>query len=147
MVMNKLTIQKIAWIFAVFFALSVAMAYIPFIRDDDGRIFGFFRLDFAGNLLHVLSGLWAVAAAWHSRTASLYYFRIFGTAYLLDGLVGIVMGKAYLNLNLFNPNTDPVADMFTRVVLNTPHVVIGGTAVFVGFVLSKKLSGPQERVA
>ncbi len=147
MVMKKATVQKIAWGFAASFAFGVAIAYIPFIRDDNGRIFGFFRLDFTGNLLHVLSGTWAAAAAWHSRNASLYYFRIFGTAYLLDGLVGIVAGKAYLNLNIFNPNTDPVADVFTRVVLNAPHVVIGGSAMYVGFVLYRKLSGPQGRMA
>ena len=147
MVEEKVTVQGIAWGFVAFFAFSVSLAYIPFIRDDSGRIFGFFRLDFPGNLLHVLSGLWAAAAAWHSSNASLFYFRVFGTAYFLDGVVGIVVGKAYLNLNIFNPNTDAVTDMFTRVVLNTPHLVIGGTAMYVGFVLSKKLLGPQEQMA
>jgi hypothetical protein len=138
-ILSVLTVQKLAWAFAALFTFLVALDYLPFIVAQNGLIFGFFKLEPIANNLHVLSGIWAALAAWYSRGASLFYFRVFGTAYFFDGVVGVLAGKAYLNLNLFNHNTDPVADLTTRLILNTPHLVIGGLAMCIGFVLYKKL--------
>ncbi len=139
MVYKYFTVQNLAWLFTAMFTFLAAMNYMPFIIAENGLIFGFFKLEPIANNLHILSGIWAALAAWYSRGAALFYFRAFGTAYFLDGVVGVFAGKAYLNLNLFHFDTEPVADMFTRLVLNTPHLVIGGAAMFIGFVLYKKL--------
>lgn len=136
----QLTIQKITWAYVALFVVLVGMEFMPFIYAENGRIFGAFKLDPIANWLHVLSGVWALGAALTSEKACLYYFRIFGTAYFLDGVVGILAGKAYLNLRLFDPDAVPVADLWTRLVLNTPHIVIGGLAMYIGFVLYKKLN-------
>ncbi|MEZ4104075.1 MAG: hypothetical protein R3B60_02180 [Candidatus Paceibacterota bacterium] len=92
-------------------------------------------------MLHLLSGMWAATALWLSRNAMLYYFRIFGTVYFLDGVVGVIAGKAFLNLNLFDSHTHAHAEMSTRLLLNFPHLLIGGLAMLIGFVFYKKVAG------
>ncbi len=139
MAIRFITVRTLAWAYVAMFTVLVAMNYMPFIYAENGLIFGFFKLESEANLLHVLSAIWAAGAAWYSRGAALFYFRVFGTAYFLDGVVGVIFGKAYLNLNIFHPYTDPIADMMTRLVLNAPHLVIGGSAMLIGFVLYKKL--------
>jgi hypothetical protein len=139
-ILKFFSVQKFAFLYTLLFTFLVAMNYMPFLYADNGLMFGFFKLEPAANILHLLSGIWAGFAAWRSRSASLFYFRVFGTAYFLDGVVGVLAGKAYLNFNIFNHHTQPVADMMTRLVLNTPHLVIGGSAMIIGFVLYKYLS-------
>ena len=135
-----MSIQTWVFLYAILFFILVGMNYVPFLYADNGLMFGFFKLDEAGNILHILSGIWATTALWHSRNACLHYFRIFGSMYFLDGIVGLLAGKAYLNFNIFNPHTEPTADIFVRLLVNTPHLVIGGIAMYIGFVLYKKLS-------
>jgi len=107
----------------------VALNFFPGVFDESGKAFGLFHMKLSGDILHVITGTWAFYAAYTSKMASSVFFRYFGTAYFLDGVVGVVFGKAYLNLNLFNPNTEPVADMTTRILINTPHIVMGGVAM------------------
>lgn len=139
MLRQLFTLRNVTWAYIVLFILLVAMNSMPFIIAENGRVFGFFKLEPEGNILHVLSGIWAFLAVLWSRGAQLFYFRVFGTAYFLDGVVGVVFGKAYLNLHLFDPSYTPVADMITRLVVNAPHLAIGGFAMMVGFYLYKKL--------
>lgn len=65
------------------------------------------------------------------------YFRWFGTLYCLDGLLGLVTGSGYLDLGIF---LHGVLDLpfTTRVLMNLPHIAIGGFAAFTGFVLARR---------
>lgn len=137
--LNKITIKKLTLAFSLMFAILVVMNYVPFLYAENGLMFGFFKLEPIANWLHVLSGIWAVSAALYSVGACLFYFRVFGTAYFLDGVIGVLAGKAYLNLRLFDSNADPVTDIVSRIIINIPHLVIGGLAMYIGFVLYKKL--------
>lgn len=139
LIREHVTVQRLAFLYALMFAGLVAMNFLPFLYAENGRVFGSFKLEPIGNILHVISGAWVLWAALYSREASLFYFRVFGTAYFLDGIVGIVFGRAYLNLRLFDPSAIPVAEMSERLTLNFPHIVIGGAAMFIGFYLYKKL--------
>lgn len=134
-----LTVRNLTWAYFLLFVLLVGMNYMPFIIAENGKVFGFFKLELEGDILHVISGIWALLAALTTRGAQLFYFRVFGTAYFLDGVVGVAFGSAYLNLNLFDPDRVPVADMVTRLVVNAPHLVIGGLAMYIGFLLSRKI--------
>lgn len=139
MLYKYLTVRNLAWLFALMFAILVGMNYMPFLYAENGLIFGSFKLEPIANWLHVLSGIWVALAAMHSRNASLFYFRVFGTAYFIDGIVGVLAGRAYLNLRIFDHGAEPVADLTTRLILNFPHLLIGGIAMYIGFVLYKKL--------
>jgi hypothetical protein len=130
-------LRAIAIVYAVLFAGVTSLNYVPGLTDAEGRTFGLFRLDVFDDLLHAASGLWALLAAWHSTRATVTYFRWFGTLYCLDGLVGLVTGSGYLDLGIL---LHGVLDLplTTRVLMNLPHIAIGGFAAFTGFVLAPR---------
>ena len=132
--MNPL--RLLAWIYAVLFAGVTSLNYIPGLTDAEGRTFGLFALDVFDDLLHAASGVWAALAAWWSTRATVTYFRWFGTLYCLDGLLGLATGSGYLDLGIFLYG---VLDypFVTRVLMNLPHIAIGGFAAVAGFVLAR----------
>lgn len=132
--MQKTLIQKIALIYFVLFFLIVALNYVPAIHDEQGQMFGLFHLDLIDDLLHFGSAVWALIAGWYSIKAATFYFKWFGAAYLLDGILGILVGKGYLDLAIFMPGP-AVTDLGTKIALNVPHILIGGSAVIIGVVL------------
>jgi hypothetical protein len=139
--MNPLRI--IAAVYAVLFAVVTSLNYIPGLTDAQGRTFGLFALDIFDDALHAASGMWAALAAWCSTRATIFYFRVFGTAYCLDGLLGLATGSGYLDLGIF---LHGVLDLpfVTRVLMNLPHIAIGGFAAFAGFALPR-LWAPAAR--
>ena len=133
--MNPL--RLLAVVYAVLFAFVTSLNYIPGLTDAEGRTFGLFALDVFDDLLHAASGAWAAVAAWWSSRATGTYFRWFGTLYCLDGLLGLATGSGYLDLGIF---LNGVLDLplVTRVLMNLPHIAIGGFAAFAGFVLAPR---------
>jgi hypothetical protein len=129
-------LRIIAAVYAVLFVVVTSLNYIPGLTDAQGRTFGLFALDVFDDALHAASGLWAALAAWTSTRATLIYFRAFGSLYCLDGLLGLFTGSGYLDLGiLFHGVLD--LPFVTRVLMNLPHIAIGGFAVFAGFVLPR----------
>lgn len=133
--MNPLRV--IAGVYAVLFAVVTALNYLPGLTDVQGRTFGLFALDVFDDALHAASGLWAALAAWWSTRATVIYFRAFGTLYCLDGLLGLATGSGYLDLGIV---LHGVLDLplMTRILMNLPHIAIGGFAAFAGFVLAPR---------
>ena len=133
--MNPLRI--LAGIYAVVFVFVTSLNYIPGLTDSEGRTFGLFALDIFDDALHAASGLWAALAAWRSTRATIIFFRVFGSLYCLDGLLGLATGSGYLDLGIV---LHGVLDLpfGTRLLMNLPHIVIGGFAAFVGFVLAPR---------
>ena len=130
-------VQMLAFVYSFLLLVVVAMNYIPSIHDENGLMFGLFKLDPIDDALHLGSAIWACLAALHSKNAVLFYFRWFGLAYFMDGVLGLLIGKGYLDLGIFLQPL-AVADWSTRLGLNIPHLMIGGSAMLIGFVLSKK---------
>ena len=138
--MKKLiTIQNLAWLYAAMFFVLGSLRYIPFINDENGVTLGIFSLQWYDDLLHYASGAWAAVAAWRSFKASEFYFKLFGIIYGMDGVMGFFLGQGYLDGGIFLKGYTPL-DWGFKFFANIPHIAIGGTAVFIGFVLSKKLS-------
>ena len=137
------TVRAFAWAYALLFVGVTALGYIPGFLDDQGNLFGLFKLQWWDDALHLGSGLWAAIAAWMSYNASRTYFRIFGPLYFLDGVLGLLTGSGYLDLGiiLHGPMAMPLQ---TRIAMNVPHIMIGGVAVLVGYVLAKRRSGTLE---
>ncbi|MGE0007094.1 MAG: hypothetical protein AB7S92_16080, partial [Parvibaculaceae bacterium] len=71
-----------------------------------------------------------------STRAAAVYFKLFGTLYFLDGVLGLFTGSGYLDFGIF---INGVLDLglTTRILANLPHLAIGGFAAYAGFVLSK----------
>lgn len=130
-------IRALAWAYFVAFMGVVAIDFVPAFVDAEGRLFGLFVLDMYDNSLHAASGIWAAVAAWHSRGWSVFYFRLFGILYFLDGVMGLFLGSGYLDFGIF---IHGVLDLplMTRVLANLPHLVLGGVAIWAGFVLARR---------
>ncbi|MFZ5677805.1 MAG: hypothetical protein ACOZAM_32985 [Pseudomonadota bacterium] len=130
-------IRKLGFAYFALFVIVAAMSYVPQFKDADGMMFGLFRLDLYDDALHLFSGLWAGVAAWLSTRATVHYFKLFGTLYFLDGVMGLLTGSGYLDFGIFiNGVLD--LDPTTRILANLPHLAIGGFAAYTGFVLSKR---------
>jgi hypothetical protein len=130
-------LRILAAVYAVLFAVVTSLNYIPGLTDAEGRTFGLFALDIPDDALHAASGLWAALAGWRSTRATIVFFRVFGPLYCLDGLLGLATGSGYLDLGIF---LHGVLDLplVTRILMNLPHIVIGGFAAFAGFVLARR---------
>jgi hypothetical protein len=133
-------VNPLRWIaiaYAVLFAGVASLNYIPGVKDAQGLTFGLFALDVFDDALHAASGLWAGLAAWRSTRATVIFFRVFGPLYCADGLLGLATGSGYLDLGIF-VNGVLHLPFVTRILLNLPHIVIGGFAAFTGYVLARR---------
>jgi hypothetical protein len=135
-------IQKLAVAYALLFFAVVAIGYVPAFNDADGNLFGLFSLQWYDDLLHAFSGVWALAAAFISHRQAVFYFKLFGSVYLFDGVLGLITGSGCLDAGIFINGFRSFDDIEfpTRFFANAPHLAIGGFAVFVGFWLSKRVS-------
>ncbi len=124
--------RLIAFAYAVMLFFAAALNYIPGICDDQGRAFGVFELDLFDDGLHIVSGLWALAAAIISNRAARIFLVIFGAAYLGDGVLGFFTGYGYLDFGLFKYGNAGTSFTFIRLAANLPHIVMGAFALFAG---------------
>jgi hypothetical protein len=121
-----------ALLLAVALLFAAATDYIPAFADQSGKVFGLFKLDIYKDALHVASGLWAAAAALISRRASLFFLRLFGTLYFLDGVMGVFTGSGYLDLSIFTQgvlNNSPMVKFLSSV----PHLGLGLFGMMMGW--------------
>jgi hypothetical protein len=129
--------QKLAWVYAALFLFVVSLGYLPGLTNGAGQLFGLFRIELIDDALHLGSGIWAAVAAWRSARASTIYFKLFGIVYGLDGVIGLLFGQGFLDGGIFVHG--PIAlDWGTRFGANLPHILIGGTAVVIGFIVSRR---------
>jgi hypothetical protein len=121
-----------ALLLAVALLFAAATDYIPAFIDAQGKVFGLFKLDIYKDALHVASGLWAATAALLSRRAALFFLRVFGTLYFLDGVMGVFTGSGYLDLSIITQgvlNNPPMIKFLSSV----PHLALGLFGIFAGW--------------
>jgi hypothetical protein len=131
-------LRKLALVYMVLFLGVVSLGYIPGLTASDGRLLGLFHIELRDDLLHLASAIWAGLAAWRSTWASDKYFKLFGPVYFSDGVLGLVAGNGFLDLGIFEygPAFYGIASQFFA---NLPHLLIGGIAVWVGYVLARRV--------
>lgn len=105
--------------------------YIPAFMDSEGRVFGLFHLDLYKDALHVASGLWALTAAC-SRRSAVFFLRVFGTLYFLDGVMGAFTGSGYLDLSIFIEGVRNVSAA-VKILSSLPHLGLGAFGIAVGW--------------
>jgi uncharacterized protein DUF4383 len=110
---------------------AAATDYIPGIIDSEGRVFGLFHLDIYKDALHVASGLWALAAA-YTRRSAVFFLRVFGTLYFLDGVMGAFTGSGYLDLSIFIDGVRNVSAI-VKILSSLPHLGLGAFGIAVGW--------------
>ena len=132
-------VRLLGFAYFAMFIFVVALGYVPGVNDENGMMFGLFELDLYDDSLHFFSGLWAGVAAWISTRAITLYFKLFGVLYFLDGVMGFFIGSGYLDFGIF---INGVLDLSwtTKFFANVPHLIIGGFAIYAGFVIAKRFS-------
>jgi hypothetical protein len=130
-----MNLRSIGFAFVIALATAAALNYVPGLTDAQGRAFGIFALDIYDDLLHFASALWALAATLISRDALVKFFKIFGTLYFLDGLMGLAVGSGFLDLGIVFYGVQPMPFGF-KILANLPHLLLGGVAMLAGFVLA-----------
>jgi Domain of unknown function (DUF4383) len=120
-----------ALVLAVALLFAAATDYIPAFIDAEGRVFGLFHLDIYKDALHVASGLWAMAASL-SRRSALFFLRVFGTLYFLDGVMGVFTGSGYLDLSIFIDGIRNVSPL-VKFLSSVPHLGLGAFGIAVGW--------------
>ena len=111
---------------------AAATDYIPSFLDSEGRVFGLFHLDIYKDALHVASAAWAIAAALVSRQASIFFLKVFGTLYFLDGVMGVFTGSGYLDLSIFIDGVRSTS-AYVKFASSVPHLVLGMFGIVTGF--------------
>ena len=126
-----------AWGFVVLFCVVVAVGYVPLFIDQNNMIFGLFKRTWYADGLHLASALWAAIAASMSTRAALGFFKIFGPLYFLDGVLGLLTGSGYLDFGILVYGIQSLP-LLTKFFANLPHLLIGGVATYVGYVLAPR---------
>lgn len=116
-------IQKLAWIFGAVFVLVGVLGFVPALTPD-GYLLGIFEVDTLHNVIHLLSGVLALGAAWTGVYARLY-FQVFGVVYGVVAVVGFLQGGSVLGLFPVN-----AADHLL-------HLVIAAVALYAGFAMKE----------
>ena len=130
-------LQKFALGYFVVLLAAAGLNYVPGITDDAGLAFGIFALDLFDDMLHLVSALWALAAALLGARASKVFLVIFGALYLGDGALGFLTGWGYLDFGIFTNALDELSFTLFRVLANLPHIALGGVALIAGLRLGR----------
>ncbi len=118
-------IKKAALAFSAAFILIGILGFVPALAPagEDGMpmLLGLFMVDGLHNVIHLTSGIVALAAGLTSEKFSRLYFQIFGVVYALVAIIGLIQGDTVLGILHVN-----LAD-------NLLHVVIAASALILGF--------------
>lgn len=116
--MHMNTQKAATWFGWIILAVGI-LGFIPGIVTPSGLLLGIFSVDAMHNLIHIITGLLALASAGTLKGTKLY-FKIFGVVYGIVTILGFVGGGMVLGMMM---NT---AD-------NLLHVVITLFALYYGF--------------
>jgi hypothetical protein len=96
----------------------------------DSPLLGLFEVDTVHNVVHLLSGVIAIAAAAMGESAAKTYAKVFGLVYALVTVLGFVMGtdEKLLGLMVINAND------------NYLHLLLAVILLYLGFSKSSQQS-------
>ena len=112
-------VQNLAWVFGIVFVLVGVLGFVPAVTPD-GHFLGIFEVDPVHNIIHLLSGILALGAAWTGSYARLY-FQVFGVVYGVVAVAGFVQGDTVLGL------------IATNMADHVLHLAIAAVALWAGF--------------
>ena len=133
----KTPIQKVAAAFAALFLLVFVSTHVPAFNDAQGYNFGLFKIDPIDDVVHLLTAILGLVAAWYGVRASRLFLVVFGTLYALDALTGMVSQLGLLDLSLIH-NTLLGATIVNpdfgikNWLINAPHIVISAAMIYSG---------------
>ena len=113
-------LKPAAIVFGVVFLLVGILGFIPAAAPHE-MLLGIFHVNAAHNVVHLLSGAFALGCGLAGAGAARLYFRIFGVIYGLVALLGFVQGDTLL-LGLISNNR---ADAWLHVAIALVSLALG----------------------
>ncbi len=114
-------LANISKVFGAVLLVVGLLGFVPALTPD-GNLLGLFHVNAVHNLIHILSGVAALAAGFSGYKNSKLYFQVFGVIYAVVAVLGVFYGDNDI-LGLVAHN---MADLLL-------HIVIAGTALTLGF--------------
>ena len=124
--------KNLVWLFGIIFVIVGVLGFIP-----GNKIVGegaLFEANPLHSVIHLLSGVIAIAAAVSGEAMARNYLRIFGVVYALVAVLGFTVGSSG---DLFGIITTNAAD-------NWLHVVLAIVFLWAGFMGSKSVMAPAS---
>jgi hypothetical protein len=118
-----MTLKTIAIVFGIVFAAVGLLGFVPALNPG-GKLLGIFDVNAAHNIVHLATGIIALAVGFASDRASKIFFQVFGIVYAAVAALGFFYGDALL-LGIVSNN---LADTWL-------HVVIAVIALYLGFMM------------
>ena len=112
-------VQKAATVFGAVFVVVGILGFVPAFTPD-GHLLGIFEVNGVHNIIHLVSGVAALALSRTHKNARLY-FQVFGIVYGLVTLLGVFYGDNDL-LGIVAHN---VADIFLHLIITTAALYFG----------------------
>jgi hypothetical protein len=117
------TIRVSAFLFAVLFAVVVALGYLPGLnapvhqhhagaKPGEHLLLGLYTISLVDDVTHGLTALVLLGAALHSARVSRFFLAFFGSYYAMDAAIYLITGVLH---------RDPLG---ANIKLNLPHVII-----------------------
>lgn len=120
--------KRFAIIFGAILLVIGIAGFVPALTPD-GRIFGIFAVDAMHNVVHIVTGLAAIACAMASELAARTFFRIFGVVYGLIAVLGFMTG-----------GDGQVMGMAMNMADHVLHVGIAAISLWAGFLWHRDLT-------
>lgn len=138
-------IQKFAWVYAAMFLTTVLVSHVPSFTDAQGLLFGLYHVSPLIDAVHFVSGLIAVAVAWHSTKWSVNYFKLVAVLFGVDVLISLFFSRDLLEtFSIFTQGFGPTHFSVTNFLANSPHILISLFALWVGFKFGKEYLNQPE---
>jgi hypothetical protein len=119
---RAIMIKTLAVLFGAVFVLIGILGFVPAVTPA-GMLFGVFAVNPLHNMVHLITGVIALAVGLGNERNSTLFFQIFGILYTLVAVVGFAYGGAMM-MGMAHNTADAGL-----------HLLIGFVAMFVGFVL------------
>src|SRR5215213_4875596 len=131
--MNDDALRKLAWLYTAGFIGIFIITHTPALTDAQGLSFGLFKIDPIDDIVHLLSGVAGVIVAWKAHSYIPLFFKLVGILYMGDAIVGMSMSRGLLDGSVFTQGPGAPDLSITNWALNTPHIIISGLALVIGF--------------
>ena len=126
-------LRKLTWLYVAGFLGIFLICHTPGLTDADGRLLGLFFIDPIDDFVHLMSGVVGAIIAWRATYLMPLYFKVIGTLYDLDALVGMTMSRGLLDLSVFRQGPGPADFSLANWAINMPHIVLATLALWIGF--------------
>jgi hypothetical protein len=118
-----MNLKTMASLFGIVLLVVGVLGFVPALTPD-GMLLGLFKVDMLHNLVHIVTGVAALAAALMAGNTPKMFFQVFGVVYGLVTILGLSTGFG-LGVGLIPVN----------MLDNMLHILISAASLYLGFMV------------